>query len=94
MNRPTHEEEIPIDYAVVRNDKLNELLWKIRDQWNRNGRKFGPKWAEPGLPTLKELGDTIDDLSMFINELSENIHDLCYKHTYEVAESDAIEVKA
>ena len=94
MNRPTHEEEIPIDYAVVRNDKLNELLWKIRDQWNRNGRKFGPKWAEPGLPTLKELGYTIDDLSMFINELSENIHDLCYKHTYEVAESDAIEVKA
>ena len=100
-NRPTHKEEtqsdggverVTIEYAVVRNDKLNQLLWKIRDDWNKNGRKFGPKWATPGEPTLKELGDTIDDLSMFINELSNNIHDLCYEHTYEVAESDAIKV--
>ena len=40
-----------------------------------------------------ELGDAIDDLSMFINELSDDVHNLCYQHTYEVAESDAIEVK-
>ena len=102
-NRPTHEEHtwsdggverVTIEYAVVRNDKLNQLLWKIRDDWNRHARKFGPKWADPSGPTLKELGDTIDDLSMFINELSVDIHDLCYEHTYEVAESDAIKVKA
>ena len=101
-NRPTHEEQtwsdggvekIPIEYAVVRNDKLNELLWKIRDQWHKNGRKFGPKFATPGKPTVMELCDTIDDLSMFINELSDDVHELCDQHTYEVAESDAIEVK-
>ena len=100
-NRPTHKEEtqsdggvetIAIEYAVVRNDKLNELLWKIQDQWHKNGRKFGPKWATLGQPALEELGDTIDDLCMFINELSDDVHNLCNRHTYEVAESDAIKV--
>ena len=102
-NRPTHEEHtwsdggverVTIEYAVVRNDKLNQLLWKIQDQWHKNGRKFGPEWATPGEPTVMELADAIDDLSMFINELSDDVHNLCYQHTYEVAESDAIEVKA
>ena len=102
-NRPTHEEHtyhngdverVTLEYAVVRNDKLNQLLWKIRDDWNRQARKFGPKWADAGKPTVMELADTIDDLSMFINELSDNIHDLCYEHTYEVAESNDIKVRA
>tara|TARA_R100001443_G_scaffold23650_2_gene35801 strand:+ start:1296 stop:1607 length:312 start_codon:yes stop_codon:yes gene_type:complete len=102
MDRPTHEEHtyhdgsverVTLEYAVVRNDKLNQLLWKIQDDWNRQTREFGPKWADPGKPTVMELADAIDDLSMFINELSDDVHELCIQHTYEVAESDAIEVK-